>query len=53
MPAVSQKQANFMKMCAHSPEDAKKKCPPKKTAREFMTMDHAAEAISRHLKKGQ
>jgi len=36
MPAKTAKQAAYMKMCAHHPEKAYKKCPPKKVAREFM-----------------
>ncbi len=35
MPAKSKKQQQFMAMCAHNPEDARKDCPPKKVAEEF------------------
>jgi len=36
MPAKTEKQARFMRMCAHNPGAAKGKCPSKKVAREFM-----------------
>ena len=36
MPAKTERQARFMRMCAHSPGKARGKCPPKKVAREFM-----------------
>lgn len=39
MPSKTQKQANFMRMCAHNPGAAKGKCPPKKVAREFVQHD--------------
>jgi hypothetical protein len=39
MPASSEKQARFMRLCAHSPSKAYKKCPPKSVAREFMHAD--------------
>jgi hypothetical protein len=35
MPAVSKKQQRFMALCAHHPEKAKGKCPPKKVAHDF------------------
>lgn len=35
MPAKSKKQQRFMAMCAHNPEEAKGKCPPKDVAEEF------------------
>ena len=35
MPSVSQAQQQFMAMCEHHPEKARKRCPPKKVAREF------------------
>jgi len=41
MPAKTQRQANFMRACAHGAK-MKKKCPPKKVAREFS-----------HVKKGK
>jgi len=41
MPSVSQKQANFMRMCMSSAgrKKAKKKCPPKKVARHYVQAD--------------
>lgn len=36
MPAKSEKQARFMRMCAHKPGKARGKCPTKKVARKFM-----------------
>lgn len=36
MPAKSQKQAKFMRACAHHPSHMKGKCPPVAVAREFM-----------------
>ena len=35
MPAKSKKQQRFMAMCAHNPEEARGKCPPKEVAKEF------------------
>ena len=36
MPAKTEKQARFMRACAHDPGSMTKKCPPKSVAREFM-----------------
>ena len=38
MPAKSEKQAKFMRACAHDwkPKGDNVKCPPKKVARKFM-----------------
>lgn len=38
MPATTVKQLHFMRMCAHSPEKARGKCPSKKVAKEFEHM---------------
>lgn len=35
MPAKTEKQRKFMALCGYSPAKARKKCPPKKVAREF------------------
>ena len=35
MPAKTTKQQQFMGICAHHPEKARGKCPPKEVAREF------------------
>jgi hypothetical protein len=35
MPAKTQKQARFLRMCEHFPGAAKGKCPSKKVAKEF------------------
>ncbi len=35
MPAKSKKQQQFMAICAHNPEKARKECPPKDVAEEF------------------
>ncbi len=35
MPAKSKRQQRFMGMCAHNPEKAHGKCPPKDVAEEF------------------
>ncbi len=45
MPAVSERQARYMRMCAHQPGKAKKKCPPKSVAREFMNVSDARRRI--------
>jgi hypothetical protein len=36
MPAKTEKQRRFMALCYGAPSKAKKKCPPKKVAKEFM-----------------
>lgn len=36
MPAKTEKQARFMRACAHKPDQMDKKCPPKSVARDFM-----------------
>jgi len=38
MPAVSKRQQQFMAICAHQPQVAKGKCPPKKVAIKFSRM---------------
>lgn len=38
MPAVSEAQRNFMRLCLHSPGKAHKPCPSKKVAKEFSHM---------------
>jgi len=43
MPAKSDKQRRFMKMCEHSPEKAKGKCPSMKVAKEFSHMDKGSK----------
>jgi hypothetical protein len=43
MPSKSKKQHNFMEMCAHNPEKAKKACPPKKVAKDFVAADKRAK----------
>lgn len=35
MPAKSKAQQRFMGLCAHNPEKARGKCPPKDVAEEF------------------
>jgi hypothetical protein len=35
MPAKTPKMQKFMALCAHSPERAKGKCPPRAVAQEF------------------
>lgn len=35
MPAKTKKMQRFMGLCAHNPEKAYGKCPPKEVAREF------------------
>ena len=35
MPAKSAKQQRYMAICAKNPGKARKKCPPKATARKF------------------
>jgi len=35
MPAKTKRQQRFMALCANNPRKARKKCPPKKVAREF------------------
>lgn len=35
MPAKSKAQQRFMGLCAHRPEKARGKCPPKDVAEEF------------------
>jgi len=36
MPATTRRQARFMALCYSNPGKAKKKCPSKKVAHEFM-----------------
>lgn len=42
MPAKTERQARFMRLCANNPAKANKPCPSKKVAREFS-----------HTKKGK
>lgn len=42
MPAKTLRQQRFMAMCAHNPEKAKGKCPPKKVAMEFSHFEGAS-----------
>ena len=39
MPSKSGKQHRFMAMCAHNPDKARGKCPPKSVAEEFVHAD--------------
>lgn len=36
MPARTERQRRYMAMCAKNPKKSRKRCPPKKVAREFM-----------------
>ena len=48
MPAKSEKQAKFMRACAHDfkPKGKGVKCPSKKTARKFMSTTKHTESVS-------
>lgn len=55
MPSTTQKQHNFMALCAHSPQHAKGKCPPQGVASEFVAADRAMlnKARDKALKGGK
>lgn len=56
MPSTSAKQHNYFALCAHSPDKARKKCPPKKVSAEFLAADAARKgkhgAVKAMLKGG-
>ncbi len=50
MPAVSKKQQIKMAICAHHPENAIGKCPPKKVAEEFSHKPKGGYKDKRHVR---
>jgi hypothetical protein len=51
MPALSQAQQQFMAICEHSPEKARKKCPNKRVAHEFATTKR--RGLPKHVTKSK